>query len=292
MTCLHDTLKILPLNLNKTSTLRINVATMDLIAFGHHTHDILINQEGKQTETLGGAVSYINAILKHANLNFKIVSKVGADFKYLNECKDPPIIEPDHTTTSFVNDYQYGERRELVSHICADINANEVKQQSKVGLICGILNEVRVDAARKIISHSKYTICDIQGIIRRRGQDNRLYYVHLENTPFYPLIEHFTAIKVNEKESEFIDIQKVKLKTMIIITKAEKGSILIHRDFVRSYPAFKVPLVDSTGAGDTFLAGFAYGLVKEFSLDRQMILANKLGSICVQHLGIPNLKQM
>ncbi len=42
------------------------------------------------------------------------------------------------------------------------------------------------------------------------------------------------------------------------------GSHLLHR------PAYRVPVVDTTGAGDIFHAGFIYGLLQGWPLDRQL----------------------
>jgi sulfofructose kinase len=45
------------------------------------------------------------------------------------------------------------------------------------------------------------------------------------------------------------------------------GSRLIHRS------AYCVPVVDTTGAGDVFHAGFIYGLLQGWSLERQLDFA-------------------
>jgi sugar/nucleoside kinase (ribokinase family) len=38
-------------------------------------------------------------------------------------------------------------------------------------------------------------------------------------------------------------------------------------------PAYRVPVVDTTGAGDTFHAGFIYGMLQGWTLERQLDFA-------------------
>lgn len=50
-------------------------------------------------------------------------------------------------------------------------------------------------------------------------------------------------------------------------------------------PAFRVPCVDTTGAGDSFAAGFLYGLMKGESLRRCAIMGNACGALAVKQIG-------
>lgn len=50
-------------------------------------------------------------------------------------------------------------------------------------------------------------------------------------------------------------------------------------------PSYRVPVVDTTGAGDSFAAGFLAGIVQGWDLDRCGRFANAVGAHCVMALG-------
>lgn len=50
-------------------------------------------------------------------------------------------------------------------------------------------------------------------------------------------------------------------------------------------PAFEVDVVDATGAGDAFAAGFIAGVWKGWALERTARFANAVGALCVTGLG-------
>ena len=52
-----------------------------------------------------------------------------------------------------------------------------------------------------------------------------------------------------------------------------------------STPAFAVDVVDATGAGDAFAAGFIAGVWLGYSLEQTASLANALGALCVTGVG-------
>ena len=81
-----------------------------------------------------------------------------------------------------------------------------------------------------------------------------------------------------------------------VVTRSEKGCIAATVSEVVEVPAFPVDkVVDTTGAGDLFAAGFLYGLVRDLGLAR----AGKLGALAaaevIQHVGarpLASLKQL
>src|SRR5208282_4778753 len=71
----------------------------------------------------------------------------------------------------------------------------------------------------------------------------------------------------------------------VIITEGDKGCSIAARDTSVRVPAFKVKQIDSTGAGDAFLAGVFAGLRLGLPWDKLGRLANAAGAVAVTRLG-------
>jgi sugar/nucleoside kinase (ribokinase family) len=71
-----------------------------------------------------------------------------------------------------------------------------------------------------------------------------------------------------------------------VVTRSEKGCVVAAKDGVTSAPAFPIQkLVDTTGAGDLFAAGFLFGLVRNAGHE----MCGRLGALAaaevIQHIG-------
>lgn len=73
--------------------------------------------------------------------------------------------------------------------------------------------------------------------------------------------------------------------TNVVIKRGEKGSYFRNRQTEKTYPALKGNMVDATGAGDSFLAGFCYGLSIGRCLDDCFAIAGAAGLIAVESVG-------
>lgn len=71
-----------------------------------------------------------------------------------------------------------------------------------------------------------------------------------------------------------------------VVTRAEKGCCVFDSGMLIEIPAEKIEkLVDTTGAGDAFAAGFLYALFNEFDLEKSAHYGNVLASHIIQKFG-------
>ena len=84
---------------------------------------------------------------------------------------------------------------------------------------------------------------------------------------------------------EVISFSK-NLKKLIVLTRGEKGSIAINRDEVVECGIQKnLKVVDLTGAGDLFAAGFLHGVVNNLSTKESLEKGTEMSSKVIQQIG-------
>ena len=84
---------------------------------------------------------------------------------------------------------------------------------------------------------------------------------------------------------EVINFSK-KLKKLLVITRGEKGAIAINGDEVAECDVKKdLKIVDLTGAGDLFAAGFLHGHVNNLPLGQSLEKGTEMSSKVIQQIG-------
>jgi fructokinase len=84
---------------------------------------------------------------------------------------------------------------------------------------------------------------------------------------------------------EVISFSK-NLRKLIVLTRGEKGSIAINRNEVIECNIQKnLKIIDLTGAGDLFAAGFLHGYVNNLSLKENLEKGTEMSSKVIQQIG-------
>ena len=117
---------------------------------------------------------------------------------------------------------------------------------------------------------------------------------HKEN--FYDLVKHKLDITfANEQEiMELINAKKFddviqfgkQLDKLLVITRSNKGSIAISgSEIVECDSKKKLKILDLTGAGDLFAAGFLHGHINKMSIKQSLDKGTEMASKIIQKIG-------
>ena len=76
------------------------------------------------------------------------------------------------------------------------------------------------------------------------------------------------------------------IKKLVVVTRGEKGSIVINQDDVVECKSKKnLDIIDLTGAGDLFAAGFLDGYIKNLPLQESLEIGTDMSSKIIQKIG-------
>ena len=169
----------------------------------------------------------------------------------------------------------------------ADINISSIKN-SEITFLEGYLwdeGEPK-NAFNEAIQHSNITAMSLS--------DKFCVDRHKKN--FLELVQNkLDIIFANEQEilelinaKSFNDVISFgkKLNKTLVITRSDKGSVVINQNDVVECESHKnLKIVDLTGAGDLFAAGFLHGYVNKMSLQDSLSKGTEMASKIIQKIG-------
>ena len=123
-----------------------------------------------------------------------------------------------------------------------------------------------------------------------------LFCVERHKKSFSDLVENkIDIVFANEQEisalikaKSFDDVihYSKKLNKEIVITRGDKGSVVIKSDQISTCEAKKnLKIVDLTGAGDLFAAGYLHGLINNIPLAKRLEKGTEMSSKVIEKIG-------
>ena len=176
--------------------------------------------------------------------------------------------------------------------------------------IAGKINENDIDA--EVIKKSEITF--LEGYLWDEGEPKSafnkaiknsnkvamslsdLFCVERHKNNFLDLVKNKLDITfANEQEiSSLIDAKNFEevilfckqVRKLIVITRGEKGSVAINSDEVFECQSEKnLKIVDLTGAGDLFAAGYLHGYINDFTIQDSLKKGTEISSQIIQKIG-------
>ena len=97
--------------------------------------------------------------------------------------------------------------------------------------------------------------------------------------------QEITSLIEAKDFNEVINFSK-QLNKLVIITRGEKGAVAIQGEEIRECGIFKnLKILDLTGAGDLFAAGFLHGYVNKLSIEKSLEKGTEMSSKVIQQIG-------
>jgi len=168
-----------------------------------------------------------------------------------------------------------------------DININKIKN-SEISFLEGYLWDKGEPkkAFDKVISNSNLSAMSLSDIFCvERHKESFLNLIRNKLDIIFANEGEIMAIINAKKFDDVISFSK-EINKLIVITRGEKGSVAINGTKITECSAEKnLKIIDLTGAGDLFAAGFLHSYMKKDSIKDCLLNATKLSSIIIQKYG-------
>ena len=97
--------------------------------------------------------------------------------------------------------------------------------------------------------------------------------------------QEFTSLINAKNFNEVIDFSK-QLNKLVVITRGEKGAVAINgKEIFESNVRKNLKILDLTGAGDLFAAGFLHGYINNLSIRECLDTGTEMSSKIIQQIG-------
>ena len=279
-----------------------------ITAIGNPVYDYIKTQKvdnGKRV--LSGCSTNAALALAKMGERVRLVGSVGDDYREefiadLGKLEIEHAIVPSGETGGFSLIYydDFGNRTLDLIGRAADIEPLDPGwyADAKAVLIGPILGEVSFDSIRRIRERfDGLFFCDPQGLIRDADEEGRIF--HEKVAGIEEVLGLFDIVKPNELEGKIltgIDCRENPYEAaktiqgwgpkIVIVTLAELGSVIYDGSSYIDIPPYGIDLLDSTGAGDTYMAGFTFEYLKTGGdLRRAGCYASCTSSVMIENTG-------
>ena len=97
--------------------------------------------------------------------------------------------------------------------------------------------------------------------------------------------QEITSLIEAKDFNEVVNFSK-QLKKLIVVTRGEKGAVAIQgEEVIETGIKQNLKILDLTGAGDLFAAGFLHGYVNKFSINESLEKGTEMSSKVIQQIG-------
>jgi sugar/nucleoside kinase (ribokinase family) len=276
----------------------------DILCIGHITHDRIITPTTPQgVDCAGGTAYYVAWAMQHlpADVSFGVITAVGDDLSAEVERLRTAGIDISNlgspTSVFFENSYgrNLNNRRQRVMSKAAPFTVDQLREAEADVFHLGTL--LVDDFAPDVVEYlaQKGRVClDVQGYLRE-VRNNRVYAVDWQDK--LRVLKYTDILKVNEHEIDVLTDGERDLRRgarliskwgvrEVLVTLGSYGSLIYDGNRFYDIPSYQPrQVVDATGCGDTYAAGYLYARAQGASCDEAGRLAAAMCTLKLEHIG-------
>lgn len=271
----------------------------DICCVGHITLDKVVTTKSV-VHMAGGTSFYFSNAIRNMNVNYTLVTALAESQMHVVEELRAKGIEvnvlPSEHTVYFENIYSENQdhRTQRVLQKADPFTPEQLLNINARVFHLGPLlaDDMPVELIRALAAKGKVSL-DVQGYLRK-----------VENKQVIPIdwqakkegLQYIQTLKANESEMEVLTgIKDVRKGAQVlydwgvkevVITLGSMGSVIYNGRTFYNIPAY-VPaaVIDATGCGDTYMAGFLYQRIKGASLQDAGEFAAAMATLKIQSSG-------
>ncbi|NJE08750.1 carbohydrate kinase [Thermococcus sp. M39] len=226
---------------------------MKCIIIGHLTHDIIIRGNTKIERIGGGA--YYSALVLSPFCDVEVITKVSKSFprEWLKELEEKGIkvtVLPSKETTTY--ELRYLDENTRILKLLAKAEPFKPEEIPHENADIVILNPVANEIPIEIVNHLRNFISlDVQGFVRE-FKDGIVETRDVDAS-------FLERVKVAHADvNEFRMLSNLRYPEVMVISNGADRGEAIYRGNRYHFEPLKMPVAETTGAGDSFLAYFSY----------------------------------
>ncbi|HEY0611910.1 MAG TPA: PfkB family carbohydrate kinase [Chitinophaga sp.] len=271
----------------------------DICCVGHITLDKVVTTKSV-VHMAGGTSFYFSNAIRNMNVDYTLVTALAeSEMHVVEELRTKGIevnVLPSTHTVYFENIYSENQdhRTQRVLQKADPFTAAQLLDINARIFHLGPLlaDDIPVELIKALAAKGKVSL-DVQGYLRK-----------VENKQVIPIdwqakkegLQYIHTLKANESEMEVLtglkDVRKGAQVLFdwgvkeVVITLGSMGSVIYNGRTFYNIPAYiPTAVIDATGCGDTYMAGFLYQRIKGASLQEAGEFAAAMATLKIQSSG-------
>jgi 1D-myo-inositol 3-kinase len=266
------------------------MASIDYLAIGHITQDIVGDSLVGDRLVTGGTVAYSGRMAAALGCRTAVLSSAAPDFDWAAALPGIEVAAvPADRTTTFQNVYAENGRIQTLHARANPIGSGDVPanwQQAAIVHLAPLANELEPDIVG--LFEGRLLGVTLQGWLRNWDENGRVYPCRWPAAAQVLPAVSAAILSSEDLLDEAMLHQFRQLAPLLVLTQGAAGCTIFTPDETRQIPAPAVTEVETTGAGDIFAAAYLIRLHQSSGNPWEAArFANLLAAESVTQRGLP-----